>query len=43
MDTEKIPKDWSFTSHIGADLRGIDLSADCGVQFLIMQIWKVQI
>ena len=20
------PKDWSFTSHVGADLRGIDLS-----------------
>ena len=26
MDEEKSPKDWSFTSHVGADLRGIDLS-----------------
>ena len=26
MDEKKSPKDWSFTSHVGADLRGIDLS-----------------
>ena len=25
-DIEEGPKDWSFTSHVGADLRGIDLS-----------------
>ena len=26
MKKEVTPKDWSFTSHIGADLRGIDLA-----------------
>jgi len=25
-DIDEGPKDWSFTSHVGADLRGIDLS-----------------
>ena len=25
-DDSEGPKDWSFTSHVGADLRGIDLS-----------------
>ena len=25
-NSEVGPKDWSFTSHVGADLRGIDLS-----------------
>ena len=43
-DIEEGPKDWSFTSHVGADLRGIDLSgANLRRRSLMERTWKVPI
>ena len=40
---EEGAKDWSYTSHVRADLRGVDLSgADLREQFSMVQILRVR-